>query len=612
MGRSRSRLCAPAEQPVAWHDLTGMGIVARSVRTPIMAHETLLDRFDALHLIEAGGVGVFGLKLDRPGGFNNVKKVNALAELNNLPCFMCSSIELGISTAAAAHLAVSQKNIKLACEFSGPQTIRDDIVKNPIPIVDGYARPWDAPGLGVADGRKETGKVRWEAHNLSMRRWGDRPFILMLRAGSSRIHNMSSNLNLVHLRCVRCGRTFPPGPRATTCPSCREDIDRPGILDLVFDYPADPSPLKRTLRDPQRSQGIWAYEDFLPVAPQTPRISLGEGHTPLIQAPALAAKIGLDALYLKNECQSPTGSFKDRVAAVVVAKALEAGAKTMILVSSGNMATSVAAYGALAGLETVAIVSPRVSRKRMVQIAMYGGRVIAVEGTSSNRIALCSAAADQFGWANANSPYNPYGPHGAKTISYELFSQTEGELFDWVFSPVGFGCNFVGNWKGFEDLRQLGLIDRSPRMAAVQAEGSPSIVRAFAGGLAEGVPGPQDTIAGGISQVVTPNSILALQALRASEGAAVAVKDEEMLAAISLLARTTGIYAEPAGAAALAGLIRMAREGRIDRKDRVVVLISGSGLKDPHSSSLLANAEFPRIDASLTELQSAYQKAREQ
>jgi muconate cycloisomerase len=134
---------------VAWHDLTGMGIVARSVHTPIMAHETLLDRFDALHLIEAGGVGVFGLKLDRPGGFNNVKKVNALAELNNLPCFMCSSIELGISTAAAAHLAVSQKNMKLACEFSGPQTIRDDIVKNPIPIVDGYARPWDAPGLGV-------------------------------------------------------------------------------------------------------------------------------------------------------------------------------------------------------------------------------------------------------------------------------------------------------------------------------------------------------------------------------------------------------------------------------------------------------------------------------
>jgi L-alanine-DL-glutamate epimerase-like enolase superfamily enzyme len=138
-----------AEQPVAWHDLTGMGMVARNVHTPIMPHETLLDRFDALHLIEYGGAGVFGLKLDRPGGFVNVKKVLALSELNNIPCFMCSSIELGISTSAAAHLAVSQKNIKLACEFSGPQTISDDIVKNPIPIVDGFARPWDAPGLGI-------------------------------------------------------------------------------------------------------------------------------------------------------------------------------------------------------------------------------------------------------------------------------------------------------------------------------------------------------------------------------------------------------------------------------------------------------------------------------
>lgn len=420
-----------------------------------------------------------------------------------------------------------------------------------------------------------------------------------------------SGLHLSHLSCVRCGRIFPPDPRATVCPACREDIDRPGILDLVFDEPADPGPLKQALLKPQRSQGIWAYEDFLPVVPQIPRITLGEGHTPLILASLLASRIGLDALYLKNECQSPTGSFKDRVAAVVVAKAQEAGAKTLILVSSGNMAVSVAAYGALAGLETVAIVSPKVRPERMVQIAMYGGRVIAVKGTSSDRLALCSAAAEQFGWANVNSPYNPYGPHGAKTISYELFSQTEGQLFDWVFSPVGFGCNFVGNWKGFEELRRLGLIQRSPRMVAVQAEGSPSIVRAFADGLAEGVPGPQDTIAGGISQVVTPNSILVLQALRASAGAAAAVKDEEMLAAIPLLARTTGIYAEPAGVAALAGLIKMVREGKVSRKDRVVVLISGSGLKDPRSADSLENTEFPRIEASLAELERVLQGAQE-
>src|SRR5512147_2526239 len=169
------------------------------------------------------------------------------------------------------------------------------------------------------------------------------------------MENMKSNLHLEHLQCVRCGRTYPPDPRATTCPSCREDIDRPGILDLIFDYPADSSLLKQALRTPQRSKGIWAYEGLLPVSPQIPRITLGEGHTPLIEVPGLASRIGLDTLWLKNECQSPTGSFTDRIAVVVVAKALEAGAKTMILVSSGNMAASVAAYGALAGLETVAI-----------------------------------------------------------------------------------------------------------------------------------------------------------------------------------------------------------------------------------------------------------------
>ncbi len=383
---------------------------------------------------------------------------------------------------------------------------------------------------------------------------------------------MNMNLHLKHLQCVRCGRIYPPLPSATICPNCREDANRPGILDLVFEEPGDPALLKQVLLTPQRSKGIWDYEALLPVHPRGPRNTLGEGHTPLVQAPALAAHIGLQSLWLKNECQSPTGSFKDRIAAVIVAKALEAGAKTMILVSSGNMAVSAAAYGALAGLETVAVVSPRVSRERMIQIALYGGRVVAVKGTSSDRLNLCSAAAEKFGWMNANSPYNPYGPHGAKTISYELVSQKEGDFFDWVFSPVGFGCNFVGNWKGFEDLHLLGLIRQLPRMAAVQAEGSPSVVRAFEMGLDEGVPGPQDTIAGGLSQVVTPNSILVLRALRACKGAAVSVKDEEMVSSIPLLARTAGIFAEPAGVAALAGLIKMVREKRIGRKENVLVL----------------------------------------
>jgi threonine synthase len=409
-----------------------------------------------------------------------------------------------------------------------------------------------------------------------------------------------------YLQCVRCRQTYPPTPQATVCHNCREDINRPGIPDIIYDDPPSLPILKEAIIRPHRPKGIWAYEDLLPVAPQIPRITLGEGHTPLIEAPALASAIGMESLWIKNESQSPTGSFKDRIAVVVVAKALEAGARTLILVSSGNVAISVAAYGAMAGLGAIAIVSPAVSRERCIQIAVCGGRVIRVNGTSADRLRLCLEAVDHFGWFNANSPYNPYGPHGAKTISYELHTQGGKEGFDWVFSPVGFGCNIVGNWRGFEDLLHLGLTERLPRLAAVQAEGSPSLVRAFEMGLPEAVPGPQDTIAGGLSQVVTPNSVLALKALRASKGAAVTITDEEMLATILLLAGRTGIYAEPAGVTALAGLRKMAREGKINRKDRVVVLISGSGVKDPLSSSFLENSVFPRIDSSFSQLERAF------
>jgi len=407
------------------------------------------------------------------------------------------------------------------------------------------------------------------------------------------------------LQCVRCGEIFPPHPGAGPCLRCSGEINRPGILDLVFDEGIfrDGGAFERTLSSPCREAGLWAYESLLPVDPGKPHVSLGEGHTPLTTVPALASSVGIDSLHIKNECLNPTGSFKDRIAAMVVAKAQEAGARTMVLVSSGNMAVSAAAYGAVAGLKTIVIVSPSVSRERIVQIALYGATVVRVRGTSADRLALCLSAVERFGWYNANSPYNPYGPHGAKTISYEVFLQGGTEGFDWIISPVGFGCNIVGNWKGFEDLRRLGLIERLPRFAAVQTEGSPSLVRAFERGLREAVPGPQKTIAGGLSQIVTLNAVLALQALRETDGVAVAVTDEELLVSIPRLARKTGIYAEPSGVAALAGLYRLVRTGTIRKTDRVLLLISGSGLKDPLSPTTIKDIDLPEIDPSLEALE---------
>lgn len=405
----------------------------------------------------------------------------------------------------------------------------------------------------------------------------------------------------IHLECVLCGATYPPDPAAGLCRRCASDLNRPGILDLVFDEQVfrDSAAFEKILSAPCRGEGLWDYAELLPVDPGNVRITIGEGGTPLTPAPALAASAGIDSVHIKNECLNPTGSFKDRIAAMVVAKALEAGARTMVLVSSGNMAVSAAAYGALAGLRTVVIVSPSVRRERIVQIAMYGADVLRVKGTSADRLGLCLSAADRFGWYNGNSPYNPYGPYGAKTISYEIFRQAGRGGFDWIISPVGFGCNIVGNWKGFEDLFRLGLIGRLPRFAAVQTEGSPSLVRAFEQGLAEAVPGLQETVAGGLSQVVTLNSVLALKALRETDGAAVAVSDQELISSIPRLAREAGIYAEPSGVAAVAGLDRLVKRGTIRKTDRVLLLISGSGFKDPLSASAINVPELPEIDPSL-------------
>ncbi len=408
-------------------------------------------------------------------------------------------------------------------------------------------------------------------------------------------------MNPDHLKCVVCGREFPAAPDATVCPHCSGDVNRPGILDLVYaqDFPGSDLRVE-DFRSPDRKAGLWAFEKLLPVQTGAPRISLGEGHTPLVSVPALAGRLGLPSLHLKNECQSPTGSLKDRVAPIVVAKALEAEARVMIVISSGNMANAVTAFGAANGLKTVVIVSPDATPDRVLHSAVSGAMVLRVRGSSADRINLCLEAAREFGWYTATSPYNPYGSHGAKTIAYELFAQAKP--FDWIVFPVGFGCNIVGVWKGFKDLEKLGFIEQPPRFAAVQPEGSPSVVRAFERGLNEAVPGPQDTIAGGISQVATPNSRLVLNALYSTNGTAVAVSDRELTDSVLMLAGRAGLFVEPAGAAALAGLKRLVQSGTIKETDRVCLLITGSGFKEPIPFKYLNMPTFPEIDPSVDRL----------
>lgn len=245
--------------------------------------------------------------------------------------------------------------------------------------------------------------------------------------------------------------------------------------------------------------------------------------------------------------------------------------------------------------------APNARPDRVLHSAVSGAIVLRVRGSSADRIGLCLEASRKFGWYNASSPYNPYGSHGAKTIAYELFAQAEP--FDWIVFPVGFGCNIAGVWKGFKDLEGLGFIRRLPWFVAVQPEGAPSVVRAFERGLNEAVPGPQNTIAGGISQVATPNSRLALEALYRSNGTAVAVSDRELIEAVLTLSGRAGLFVEPAGAAAFAGLKRLVLNGAIKADDRVCLLITGSGFKEPIPLEHVKTPTFPEIDPSVDRLE---------
>jgi len=404
------------------------------------------------------------------------------------------------------------------------------------------------------------------------------------------------------LRCTRCGEVYPADPAATTCPVCDGGPESPSILEVRQDSGLDRGMWERMLARSPREWGIWRFGEMLPVE-RVPRncagevLTGGEGDTPLLRAWRLGEELGVD-LYLKNEAFNPTGSFKDRVAAMVVAKALEAGAGRVILSSSGNMAAGVASLAAVAGLRVTAVVAPETSVAKVAQIKMYGADVVRVGPTETDRLNLCLEAARRLGWFTATSPLCPYGSYGAKTMAYEEWYQLgarRDRAPDWVVIPVGYGCNFVGHWKGYLDLLEAGFISRLPRLVAVQPEGSPSLVKAWEEGKEEGVPGPQNSIAGGISQTLTLNARQCLQAMRQTAGLGVTVSDTEMLDAQRDLARRAGVFAEPSAAAAVAGVKKLAARGMFAPGDSVIAVLTGSGLKDTEMALQSAGGDAPTI-----------------
>lgn len=376
---------------------------------------------------------------------------------------------------------------------------------------------------------------------------------------------------MISLRCRHCRLTVAEGNAiAYVCTECG------GILDV------DGYPLRdlswSDVDDGEREQGIWRYARLLPVSNADSRATLHEGGTPLYP------QRGHSFRFLKDETRNPTGSFKDRPVCVAVSKAHELGADTVITASSGNAAVSTAAYATVAGLKAVVLIPERTPQEKVCQMATYGARVVRVEGDYSESYALAMKVSLKAGWVNVTTTYlNPYATQGDKTIAYELHEQLSGRVPDWIAIPVGAGPLLAGIFEGYRELQLLGQVETCPRMVAVQSEGCAPIVRAYETGsdLVEAWDAPSGSASGILDPLrgYTQDGVRTLDIVRASGGGAVAVSDDQIMGAVSGLG-AQGLFVEPAGAAAVAGVSKMQWAGLIGEHETVVMLVTGSGLKN--------------------------------
>lgn len=383
---------------------------------------------------------------------------------------------------------------------------------------------------------------------------------------------------VTRLSCVACGGGYEEDAALYTCSKCGDLA----TLRVSYDY----SGLRPSLT-PDHFARIaltdhWRYAPLLPLESEDPSMPLRVGGTPLHTVPELRANLGLPHLWVKDETVNPSGSLKDRASAVVILKGRELGYHEIATASTGNAAASLASLSAAVGMKCRIFVPQSAAAAKLAQLLVFGADVIRVEGSYDDAFNLCIEACRDFGWYNRNTGYNPYTVEGKKTVAMEIIEQLGWSVPDTIIVPTGDGCILSGVWKGVVDLERLGLIDRLPRLVAAQAEGSQAIKRAFEtdGAIRPVAPA---TLADSISVSVPRNGVMAVQDLRASKGLAVAVSDQEILAAMSLLGRTSGIFGEPAGVIALGALRKLCSDGRIGRDERVVILVTGSGLKDVDS-----------------------------
>ena len=379
------------------------------------------------------------------------------------------------------------------------------------------------------------------------------------------------------LRCRKCGQEYQLQP-LNLCDFCLSP------LEVTYDYKAMAKAINRK-KVAGGPPSIWRYRDMLPA--EGTEVDIGTGLTPLVKADNLGRKLGLDRLYIKNDCLNPTYSFKDRPVSVAATKALEFGFDTLACASTGNLAASVAAHAAKANVKAYVFVPADAEPGRLVGIAIHNPVLVTVEGSYDDVNRLCAMVAQKYKWGFININLRPYYAEGSKTLGYEVAEQLGWQAPDCVIAPAASGLMFTRIWKALDELSMLGLIEpANTHMYVAQAAGSSPIVNAFEAGSLHVHPVKPDTIAKSIAIGNPADGYYALRVARQSGGGACAVTDEEAIAGMKLLAQTEGIFAEAVGGVVIGVLSKLAASGAIKRDELTVAFITGAG---PRTQEIVAD-----------------------
>jgi len=381
---------------------------------------------------------------------------------------------------------------------------------------------------------------------------------------------------MTYLECIACGEKYGEDEIIYSCRRCGD------LLEVKYDYEV----LKERLKESDwRSLpiSVWRYKPLMPVRETSKIVSLNEGGTGLHQCKRLAKLLGVKRLYVKNEGENPTGSFKDRGMTVGVTKALELEMKMVICASTGNTSASLAAYAAKAGLECIVLIpSGKIAYGKLTQAIIHGAKVVQIKGNFDQALKIVLELSERHRKVYLLNSVNPFRIEGQKSLAYEICDQLEGEPPDKVIVPVGNAGNITAIWKGFSEFYKLNLISKLPQMIGIQAEGAAPIARAVKEGSNIIVPVDHpETVASAIRIGAPLSWKKAIRAIRESKGTAETVTDQEILEAQRMLARHEGLFAEPASASSIAGLKKLLGLKRIDKNETIVCVVTGHGLKDP-------------------------------